>query len=140
MKTVLILYGEMGCGKTHRGKIYARGMGCDFLEGDDFIPWEMKARVAGFKPLSKEMLDNYVHNYLAPAIINQNSDDIVVAQALYLREHRAFLQAYLELHDYKVILERVPCPFWRNVKQLWARPNGFKWVLYWLMNKPFFQD
>jgi gluconate kinase len=139
MKTVLILYGEMGCGKTYRGKMRARDWGATFFDGDDVIPPAMLERVKQFKPLSKEMLDDYIHNHLAPAIIQQG-DDVIVAQALYMQEHRGFLESYLEQRGYRVQFEHVGCSFKRNVKQLWSRPNGFRWVLYWLMNKPFFQD
>jgi gluconate kinase len=129
MKTIFILYGEMGSGKTYEGKRNSETWGPKFFDGDDVIPIDMQECVSQFKPLSKEMLDDYIKNHLAPTIVEQCSpnDDLFVAQALYRREHRQFLNDYLTAHGCKVIFDHVYCPFWRNLKQLWSRPNGFRW-------------
>jgi gluconate kinase len=140
--SVLILYGEMGAGKTFWGQKLARVCKAAFLDGDDVISAAMLERTKNFKPISKKTLDDYVQNHLAPAIIVRCGldNDLIVAQALYLREHRDFLKQHLLSKGYdQVEFIRIEAPFWRNLKQLWARPQGLRWVWYWLLNKPFFQ-
>jgi shikimate kinase len=140
MKEVIILVGEMGCGKTYWGKKIANELGLEFYDGDKSLPYDMKDRVARFIPLTKEMVDDYIHNHLAPAIRWLVKDDgLVVAQALYMKEHRDFLKKHLEKNGCVVTYWYLQTPFWQNLKQLWSRPKGFRWILYWLMNKPFFQ-
>lgn len=140
MNSVRVLYGEMGSGKTYLGKQEAEALGCKFLEGDECIPPAMAERVRAFKPLSKEMVDDYVRNHLLPAIVNAAREgDVVVAQALYRREHRDSISARLRSEGISVTWGYPHTPFWQNIRQLWARPRGFRWVLYWLLSKPFFQ-
>ena len=137
MKTVYILFGEMGSGKNYHGEKLSMNMGVEFLDGDTLLPEEMIERVSTFKPLSPEMIDNYITNHLAPAILNRS--ELVLAQALYMDKHRLFLRDFLEDQGYTVVFYWVKPKFWNNLKQIYSRPKGFKWVLYWLMNKPFFQ-
>jgi gluconate kinase len=140
MRRVRILYGEMGSGKTYLGRQEAEALGCTFLEGDDCIPPAMRELVRGFKPLPKSMIDDYVKNHLFPAIVNAaRDDDVVVAQALYRREHRDYITSRLASEGIYVRCVRPQTPFWQNLRQLWSRPRGFRWVVYWLMSKPFFQ-
>lgn len=137
MKTVYILFGEMGGGKNYHGEKFSFHWGMEFLDGDTLVPEEMMERVAAFKPLSPEIVEDYVTNHLAPAILNRSS--VIVAQALYMDKHRLFLRDFLTTHGYEVIFYWVKPKFWNNLKQIYSRPKGLKWVLYWLMNKPFFQ-
>jgi gluconate kinase len=143
MKDVIILVGEMGSGKTYWGKEMSRVMQADFFDGDDVIPPGMKDIVSKFRPLTKAMVDDYVASYLAPAILlerNKSSKEyLIVSQALYLKEHRDSLETYLEQNGIKVAYWYIWVPFWQNIRQLWSRPNGLRWILYWLMNKPYFQ-
>jgi len=143
VKEVIILVGEMGCGKTYWGKEMARVMNADFFDGDDVLPPGMKDIVSKFRPLTKAMVDHYVHSWLAPAIIDGRNKSckvhLFVAQALYLKEHRDYLEKHLKENGIRVTYWYIYVPFWQNVKQLWSRPRGFRWILYWLMNKPYFQ-
>jgi Shikimate kinase len=141
MKTVIILFGEMGCGKTHWGKILAKECGMEFFDGDDVVTPAMIERVSRFRPLTKAMVDDYVQNHLGPAILERCKIGLFVAQALYRSENRVYLDKYLRDNGIdQVMWYPVRVSFWQNLKQLWSRPNGFRWILYWLMNKPFFQN
>lgn len=137
---VRIFYGEMGSGKTYLGRRDAEKLGCTFLEGDDLIPPGMAALVRNFKPLPKSVLDDYVKNHLVPAIVNAaRTGDVVVAQALYRREHRDYVGGRLASEGFSVRWTLCRVPLWQNFRQLWGRPRGLRWVLYWLLSKPFFQ-
>lgn len=139
-KYVIIYYGEMGCGKTYVGLQQSKLTGIPFFDGDTIIPLAMAIAVARFKPISKAMLDDYIHNHLAPEILARCETKLIVAQALYLKEHRDFVREYLEQHDCVVVMHRIRASFFRNLKQLWKREHGLRWVLYWLMNKPCFEE
>lgn len=97
--------------------------------------------MVGGVPLTKELLDDYVANHLVPAIMEavRSMGDVVVAQALYRREHRLYVEERLASAGISVRWVFCHVPFWQNFKQLWSRTDGFRWVLYWLMSKPFFQ-
>lgn len=139
-KTVILLYGEMGAGKNYQGSRLADALGFSFLDGDDALPSELVERVRSFKPLTPKQLDAFIQGNLFEAITqSSHPTGIVVAQALYLRSHRSALIERLRQHGFNVESRRIRVPFWQNVRQLWSRPNGAKWVAYWLLNKPFFQ-
>jgi len=140
MKTVYILFGEMGCGKTYCGSRYAKEYGFKFFDGDSVIPPRMLERVSKFQSISRDMLDEYM-DVLSESIDEQMADcnDLIVSQALYMDEDRRDLKVFLECLGYKVRMWWVQVPFVQNMQNLWTRPSGWKWVLYWLFNKPFFQ-
>jgi len=138
---ITILYGEMGCGKSYLGKIVAKVWGLEFLEGDSLAPPEMVARVRSFRFLSRELLDRFIHVHLFNGIVKAASGSrrLVVAQALYRRESRARLRLQLEDVGFTVAMVHIKTPFWRNLRQILQRPKGFRWAIYWLLSKPFFQ-
>jgi gluconate kinase len=140
MKEITILFGEMGGGKNYWGEIIANTMNVPFFDGDDVVTPEMLERVKGFKSLTREMIIRYV-NGLANVIADkaEQSNGLVVAQALYLDEDRLFLQKFLQCLGYRVRFIWIKTSFWRNLKQIYSRKSGLRWVFYWLMNKPFFQ-
>lgn len=137
---IYILFGEMGIGKNYVGEKLAEYLGCEFFDGDDVVPKHMAEKVANFKPLSLSDLDDYIQNYLIGAIQMKAADgkDLVVAQALYRREHReALLEAFRML---EVLMVYLPAPSFRtHMRRLLKREDGWKWVLWSLFNKPFFQ-
>lgn len=142
---IYIYFGEMGSGKTYQGKLAAAEDHVKFFDGDDVVPPEMAKLVSNFKPLTREIVHHYVTRILAPEIVLQAKcaslfiNDLVVAQALYTNEDRLYLKEYLELNGFDVSFLWVKPSFWRNLKQIYSRPHGLRWVLYWLLNKPFFQ-
>lgn len=140
MKKIIILFGEMGAGKNYWGEKLAKEFGYSFFDGDTVVTPEMLERVSKFKSLTRDMITKYV-NHLANEIADRaaESTGLIVAQALYSDQDRQFLKTFLQCLDYDVSFKWIRAPFWRNFKQIYSRPNGFRWVLYWLMNKPFFQ-
>lgn len=140
MKTVYIFFGEMGCGKSYCGSRYAEGQGFKFFEGDSVLTPRMLARVSKFKSVNEEILQEYM-DVLADAIADQmeDCDNLVVSQAFYRDEDRKSMITFLECLGYQVKMWWVRTRTWRNIENLFTRPNGWKWFLYWLINKPFFQ-
>lgn len=139
---IVILFGEMGGGKNYHGTLLAKHTGANFLDGDTVAPPAMVEKVVNFQPLSREMVFDYIHNHLAKAIVekaNNSPAGLFVAQALYLNEDRLLLQETLENMGFIVDFVWIKPPFWQNLKQLLTRPKGWRWVIYWLMNKFFFQ-
>jgi gluconate kinase len=140
MKTVYILFGEMGCGKTYCGSRYAERHGFRFFDGDSVITPRMLDKVSRFKPISEDILEEYM-DVLSNSIADQmiSCDYLVVSQALYMNKDRESLKLFLESLGYRVRMWWVRVPLWRNVQNLLSRKDGWKWALYWLINKPFFQ-
>jgi gluconate kinase len=140
MKTVYIFFGEMGCGKTYQGSRYAERHNFKFFEGDSVITPRMLERVSKFASIPREILDEYMDVLFNAIVDNMNTcDNLVVSQALYRNEDREALKVFLESFGYKVVMFWVVSKWHRNIEGLLTRDNGWKWVLYWLINKPFFQ-
>jgi hypothetical protein len=97
MKTVTIFFGEMGCGKTYCASRYAERHGFQFFEGDSVVTPRMLERVQKFKPLTRDIVEEYV-GVLSNAIADQmnDCDNLVVSQALYLNEDRVSIKLFLE--------------------------------------------
>lgn len=142
MKTVTIFFGEMGCGKTYWGKTMSQWFPeFPFHEGDSVVPVEMAERVSKFKPLTREMILDYL-KILQDKIVEWTSvskKGIFVSQALYFDEDRISLIKYLESQGIRVIAYWIKPPWWQNLWQILSRKKGIRWAIYWAMNKPFFQ-
>jgi gluconate kinase len=140
MKNIVILFGEMGCGKNYWGERFAQDLGYQFFDGDTAATPEMVERVVKFKPITREMIIRFV-NHLAEEIADraEKTTGLVVAQALYFDEDRKFLKLFLSSLGYNVVFKWIRPSFWRNLKQIYSRKNGLKWALYLILNKPFFQ-
>lgn len=140
MKEIIILFGEMGAGKNYWGERFAQDLDYTFFDGDDVVTPEMLAQVVKFKPLTREMIIKYV-NHLANEIANraEQAPGLVVAQALYFDEDRKFLELFLRSLGYNVRFKWIRPPFVRHLKQLYSRPNGWRWILYWLSFTFWFQ-
>lgn len=140
MKTIYIFFGEMGCGKSYCGERYAKKHGFKFFEGDSVVTPRMMDKVVKFKPITRDLIEEYL-DVLFEEIARQaeTCENLVVAQALYTDEDRKDLKIFLECLGYKVKMWWVKVPLMQNVRGLMTRKDGWKWVLYWLFNKPFFQ-
>lgn len=141
-KTIVILFGEMGGGKNYHGERLSRMTGFPFFDGDTVVTPEMAEKVSNFRPLTREMILSYVSrlaNEIADRAEVEDVPGLIVAQALYINDDRLFLKEFLRCLGFNVKFYWIKTPFWRNLKQIFSRKNGFRWVLYWLMNKPFFQ-
>lgn len=141
MKKILILFGEMGAGKNYWGLQSAHNLGIEFFDGDDVATKEMKERVANFKPLSRNIISKYIDILAEEITVRAEASErgLVVAQALYSDDNRKDLKLYLECLGYDVSFVWIKTPFVQNLEQLLKRQQGWKWVAYWLFNKPFFQ-
>ena len=140
MKTVYIFFGEMGCGKSYCGARFADRHNIKFFEGDSVVTPRMMAQVKKFRPITSDMLEEYI-DVLCDAIADQMEycSSLVVSQALYSNEHRDSVKKFLECLGYQVRMIWVRSPFWQNFRNLLTREHGWKWACYWLLSKPFFQ-
>lgn len=140
MKKVTIMFGEMGSGKTYLGTRFAKANGAVFFDGDSVVPPEMAEKVSAFKPLTRDILDRYL-DILFDEIADRAAkcEHLVVAQALYSDQDRKDLELFLISMAYEVEFIWIRTGFFRNLRQLLSRPNGWRWVGYWLMNKPWFR-
>lgn len=145
-KTIFLLFGEMGCGKTHHGRKMAlnrtrAGYHARFWDADEAATPDMIECICSFKPMNRDMIMAYV-NILKTAIVRkaeETDSDLIVSQALYVDEHRQQLIDHLERLGYIVNPYWVRCSFLTNAKRLLSRGRGRGWLYYWLVNKPFFQ-
>lgn len=142
MKHIIILFGEMGCGKNYWGERIAKDRGYIFFDGDHAAPPAMVEKVTRFQLLSREQILHFVRE-LCIVITEKASaaeSGIVVAQALYFDEDRKYMAETLGNLGYRVTFQWVRPPFWRNIRQIYSRPQGSRWVLYWLRNKYWFEQ
>lgn len=140
MKEIIILFGEMGGGKNYHGERLAKEKGYLFLDGDTVADQEMVERVSQFKPLTREIVAAFVARLVTTiSILASTFSGMVVAQALYFDEDRLWIEWFFTQLGYDVKFVWIRPSFFRNMKQIYSRPRGFRWVLYWLMNKPWFQ-
>lgn len=139
-KNIIIFFGEMGAGKNYIGERVAKILDLPFFDGDLVATPEMIEKVKTFKPLNRQIVIKFVE-HLANEIDARakKSNGLIVAQALYFDEDRRFLESYLTRLGYKVQLHWVRTTFFRNLKQIFSRPRGLRWVIYWLSNKMWFQ-
>lgn len=143
-KLAILLFGEMGAGKSHFGRQLAERENCLFVEGDDCMPDDMHAVVKKFGVVTDEMTSKLVANLITTLTAMQrcclgSADGVVLAQALYKERDRVALVEALKAAGYVVEVGWVRAGFLQNVRQLWARDRGLRWVLYWLASKPFFE-
>ena len=144
MARITIFFGEMGAGKSY----YARRLADDlsglnklthFLEGDSLASPEMADRVQRFRLPTRDMVIDLVDHLIVETLRLAWTGDVVVAQALYFDEDRQQIQKHLRDAGHHVDWVWVHPDAKTNVKRLLGRPKGYRWVLYWLLNKPFFE-
>lgn len=134
---ITIFFGEIGSDKQYLASRFS-----NHLNGDDFLPRSLKEDMAKFKKFSKYEMSSFVRIQLLDAILNKakkSDSNIFVSQALYSDSDRIFLKESLELYKYKVGFVWVKPSFIKNFLNLLERKNSFKWILYWLRNKPLFE-
>lgn len=135
---IYILIGEMGVGKNYVGEKLAAKLNCEFIDGDDALLPNTRAKVEAFKPLTKKDLEEFMENLAFTIAFWYDGTNTVVAQAIYRNENRAWLKQKLEDCGFEVKFVWIKAPFITHLKRIWNN-RGYKWLLYWLMNKPFFQ-
>lgn len=141
-KRIVLFFGEMGSGKSYLGKRYAEENDLTFVEGDRLLSPEMRARVERFLPPTKEQLDSLIESLRTnvATLARVLPRGVVVSQALYRNEHRQALIDFWGSAGYEVTCFWVRPSFRQNMDQLLSRRRGFRWVLYWLVSKPWFQS
>lgn len=142
MKDIIILFGEMGAGKNYHGERLAKEKGYTFYDGDNAVTPEMMELIKKFKPISRDIIQHFVTHLISVLIeeADKSTNGIVVSQALYFDEDRRYMEYVLRSAGFNVSFFWVKTPFIRNLKQIYSRPNGFRWALYWLLSKPWFQE
>lgn len=140
-KSVVIVFGEMGAGKSYVGKRLADDLGFEFVEGDDLLPGYVKETVERFGAMTDTAIDDICSNIYEHVAMRLRFPikGVVVSQALYKEKHRKELVDAFKKCGYSVAVTWVRAGFWTNLKRLWSRPKGLRWVLYWLASKPFFE-
>lgn len=133
-----VLFGEMGIGKNYVGELLANHIGCKFFDGDLAVPETMAKKVANFRPLGADDINDYVGNHLIPAINERFDTHLVVAQALYREVHREMIMSTFGRRKVKLVWLPVVSHV-SHFKRLLNRENGWKWIAYAMANKPFFQ-
>lgn len=136
---VHILVGEMGSGKSYLGKQLAKSLDYRFIEGDALAGPSMKRAMDTFGIITKEMIDALVGSIALAVRSDVNASGFVVSQALYMKRHRDRLKELLERAGFEVTFYWVKTPLRQHVRQLLSRPGGWRWIVYWLMSKPFWQ-
>lgn len=139
---VILFVGEMGSGKSYLARKLASDLGLTFIEGDDLASQEMKTAIDGLKMITDKMIDELVVAIDAAVAdaIERTGKGVVVAQALYREKHRHALITSLRQRGFIMDLRWVRVGLKQHLSQLRSRPGGIRWILYWLMSKPFFQQ
>lgn len=135
---IYLLFGEMGCGKSHLGEELAYHLKCPFYDGDDALPAKLQAKVSSAQLLNMDEVDLFIKNNFIPLLkkVSINSQDIVVSQALYTHKHRQMIKNrfYPSLRWVEVY-----APFKTQMKRLYSRRDGWKWCLNALLSKPWYE-
>lgn len=134
---VHVVFGEMGSGKNYTGLRLAQKHGIPFVDGDDFLPEDLRRKLDQGGILLKPEVSRYFNQHLIPSInelITKNENGFVLAQALYDDTHRKILNVEFECEFYWVRVSYV-----RHIKNLLTRPRRWGWIARMLLSKPFFQ-
>lgn len=91
-----------------------------------------------FLPPTFEQLDELLFRLYLAAVDSPRAN-VVVSQALYNANHRSMLVRWWQKMGHVVLVYRAHSGFWRNLRQLWRRDKGLRWVLFWLASKPWFE-
>jgi len=137
--SVIILFGEMGAGKNYWGSYLSKLNDMPFFDGDDVITPEMAERVSKFQALTPEIIGAYIEDLIYDISYRATEKGLIVAQALYSDDNRKLIYSLLTQQGFNVQFYWIKTSFWRNLKQLFSRPRGLRWIVYWLMNKPYFE-
>lgn len=89
----LLLFGQIGSGKSHIGELLARDFGLHYHDADTDLPPEIAAAIRRHEPLTDAMRDAFVARIAVRiAALSVTHLNFVVAQALFKDRHRALLQ------------------------------------------------
>lgn len=142
MTRIEIFFGEMGSGKSYHARLQSEWSNIGFLEGDELVPHEMIQLVKKFRPVTREMIIELVDRLIVEIkkLADFEPRGLAVSQALYFDGDRNRIDAELREAGHEVVWYWVRPSFTKNMRQLLTRSKGFRWVLYWLANKPYFEQ
>lgn len=141
-KQIVLMFGEMGSGKSHVARLVARDLGLAFVEGDDLISPAHREAAAGFKPLSREVVALSASMLARQVMLlaDEHRYGVVVAQAMYSDADRSRIIEWWRSMGYAVVAGWIRCSRWETSRRLWSRPRGARWIAYWFASRPWFQD
>lgn len=138
---VILLFGEMGSGKSHIGRELSDKLGFHFIEGDSLANCAMQEAIRNLKVIKLEWVDELVEAIDEAVLLAELLliDGVVVSQALYRDKHRQLLIERWKARGWEVEARWVRTQTIQHIKQLKSRPEGWRWVGYWLLSKPWFE-
>lgn len=131
----------MGVGKSYWAQRWSHHAGFPWLDGDECLPQKMLDKAKKFQQFTQEEVSSFVDSDLITAILRKVKDapGLVVAQALYRDDDRKSLDAMLTELGYETTWIWLKPGWIQNIKNLFKRNNPWRWLQYWLLNKPYFQ-
>jgi gluconate kinase len=96
----LLLFGQIGSGKSHLGELLARECGFHHHDADQDLPPAIVAAIRRHEPFTEAMRDDFVSRiHDRVAWLTREHPRFVVSQALFKERHRARLHiAFPDLH------------------------------------------
>jgi len=91
-KTVLVVMGVSGCGKTAIGKLLSKKLGYPFFDGDDFHPEENIKKMSSGQPLVDEDRKEWLIRINQLAIEHRHTGAIIACSALK-KNYRSLIRA-----------------------------------------------
>ncbi len=89
----LLLFGQIGSGKSHIGELLARDFGLHYHDADTDLPTDIAAAIRRHEPFTEAMRDAFVDRIATRiSALSATHLNFVVAQALFKDRHRALLQ------------------------------------------------
>ncbi len=96
----LFLFGQVGSGKSHIGRLLGARFGIHFHDGDDDLPACIRVAVKDHLPITDAMRDEFTDIIIARIrSLSSQHDNLCVAQALFKNAHRQkLLRAVPDVH------------------------------------------
>jgi len=81
---IIVVMGVSGCGKTTVGKLVAKGLGCEFVEGDEYHPPDNIAKMGSGQPLDDEDRRGWMAalNYKLCEVVQSGGRAVLACSAL----------------------------------------------------------
>lgn len=131
-KSLVIVFGEMGTGKSYTSELIAKQTGMHFYEGDDALPKNMELK-------TEQDVHRFVIDYLIPSIKREVAahNTVIVSQALYFQRHRELiLKEFQQIAQVKFI--HIQSTEEWQITNLKKRPEPY-WLDYAKSSRPYFE-
>lgn len=134
---ITIIFGEMGSGKTFAGLQLSKQTGEHYFDGDDWLPTDLYNKINKGGLITKSEADRFIKtNFISGLEATKQvmrGTNFIISQALYNEAHRQFIADH---YDCEFIL--IKTPFFQHIRQLFSRPNKWRWIFNMLVSKPWF--